>query len=123
MNLNRDLQRYKSSEKTFSEKTFSENSLFSKRNENELNNILFLISVSISQMIKEVENLKAKNNHLNFQRITFLQGKIHSADSFYNFYEFLKNYDKNDSYHYIKDRFFEDVNLMTKLYDIYNKYN
>lgn len=117
MNFYRDLQHFKSSEKTF-----SENSLLSERNENELNNILFLISVSISQMIKEVENLKAKNDYEK-KRIIFLQGKINSSDIFYNFYEYLKIYDKSDSYHYIKDRFFEDVNLMTKLYDIYNKYN
>lgn len=117
MNLSGELQKYKSFDKTF-----SENSLLSERNEDELNNILFLISVSVSQMIKEVENLKAKNDYNN-KRITFLQSKINSSNAFYNFYEYLKIYNKSDSYHYIKDRFFEDVNLMTKLYDIYNKYN
>lgn len=103
-----------------------ETNLLHKNNEKELHNIILLISLSLSKAAYDLNVLEEKNkfviNSGDREQIRKLKFMLN-----FNIYSFCERLNletkKMYAYQFIKEVYFDDISLSTKLYEIYVKYN
>lgn len=97
-----------------------ETNLLHKNNEKELHNIILLISLSLSKAAYDLNVLEEKNR----DREQIRKLKFMLNFNIYSFCEKLNQETKKMyAYQFIKEVYFDDISLSTKLYEIYVKYN